>query len=418
MIRDVLPIFKPVAPFLKAWNSLSCFPPPANGTKTKDRTEAGAPSQDASSSEKPQENQTNSGGPPNAVKGSKEKKRTGWFAKLRNMLTRRTKTNGKSADERRNLPHSPQSVRSRPKRTLSVYPPEGRDAKVKGQSKKRKGVPPSVAILMLSGARDEVVPPAHMRTLWDAAIASSGNESQIDNHDGTSRREVGFELPSRRGTTSSVGSTRSETSSSDHKAPQHEPESRRRSRTPDDHGQSSRVRTRLATFASFPQGNHVDTWDHPGYWGIVGGFLERCVGRSASLDTASSSTDIQIRLRRGREARGGGAREGTADSGIGIEIVLGDPRLDALRRDGRQPRKMQSWDEAAHRRRESWESLGMHRPTASGPMHASARVVGSTKARSRSSSPPSPSIMESLATASAWAAPEESPQAARFTVGD
>ncbi len=138
--------------------------------------------------------------------------------------------------------------------------------------------------------------------------------------------------------------------------------------------------------------------------------MERCVGRFASLDTASSGLATPTPLRRDREGleRGRGVREVTADSGIGMDVAIGDPRVDALRREKSQPKKRQSWDGATHRRRESWESMGLHRPVTSGSAQVSARVGGSTRARSRSSSPPSPSIMESLVTASAWAAPEES----------
>lgn len=416
MIRDVLPIFKPVAPFIRAWNSLSCFPPPENNKTKKARKgkEVRKPSNETSPTDQQPARDPPAGTAEEVLPGKGQ--RRSWLAKLRNIFTRMTKVNCKSDEESQNLPHNGRKpVRSHPKRTISIYPQnEAGPGKtsggghVEGRGKKDKGVPRSLAVLMLSGAKDGVVPPAHMKTLWEAATAPFGDGSQCDAE--AVEHEVLVGGPSRRGTTSSEGGTWSETTSSDQKPLQLEPESQSGCGAPDDRGQNVRTRDRLATFASFPQGNHVDTWDHPGYWGVVGGFLERCVGRFASLDTASSGLATPTPLRRDREGleRGRGVREVTADSGIGMDVAIGDPRVDALRREKSQPKKRQSWDGATHRRRESWESMGLHRPVTSGSAQVSARVGGSTRARSRSSSPPSPSIMESLVTASAWAAPEES----------
>ncbi|KLO19099.1 alpha/beta-hydrolase [Schizopora paradoxa] len=399
LVRDMLPIFKPFAPFLKAWNSLSCFPPPAKSGKRKDCTVKREAPKDSSRPEKSPGNVVNNGG---SSKAPDNKESRSWFTKLRNIFTRKKRAASKAKPELQSLPHTRQTARNRPRRTLSVFPPEGPNAKVKGHGKKKKGVPPSVAVLMLSGALDQVVPSTHMRTLWEAATAPIGNEERDDHlARGLNSREVEFEGPSRRGTTSSVGTSLSETSSFDRK----DPGTQRRSDASD--CPNARTHRRLATFASFPQGDHSDTWDNPGYWGIVGSFLERCVAQYVSSESTSSGADAPTRSPRGRAAQGGGAREGTADSGIGMGIVLDDPRLETLRKGERQPRKMQSWDEVAQRRRESWESLGMHRASIPGPLHGVARVGGSTRGRSRSSSPPSPSIMENLVTASAKAAPEE-----------
>ncbi len=131
--------------------------------------------------------------------------RRSWLAKLRNIFTRMTKVNCKSDEESQNLPHNGRKpVRSHPKRTISIYPQnEAGPGKtsggghVEGRGKKDKGVPRSLAVLMLSGAKDGVVPPAHMKTLWEAATAPFGDGSQCDAE--AVEHEVLVGGPSRRG---------------------------------------------------------------------------------------------------------------------------------------------------------------------------------------------------------------------------
>ncbi|EJC98641.1 alpha/beta-hydrolase [Fomitiporia mediterranea MF3/22] len=101
-------------------------------------------------------------------------------------------------------------------------------------ARKLKRLPHRVALLMLSGQRDEIVPPKHMRELWEIATEVSSPSSK----------------------TKSVG------------------ESQKADKDDKPH--------RSGRLVEIPQGGHNDTWDDPAYWDAIESFLE-------SLPTGSSA---------------------------------------------------------------------------------------------------------------------------------
>ncbi|KAG6820026.1 hypothetical protein H0H93_006364 [Arthromyces matolae] len=87
-------------------------------------------------------------------------------------------------------------------------------------------IPPSTPILMLSGAKDDLVPQAHMRALWEAVA--------------------------RRGETKTSG------------------------------GLEFKVGLERAKFVNFPYGGHNDTCVQTGYWPAVADFVESVQARASS----------------------------------------------------------------------------------------------------------------------------------------
>ncbi|KAH8111901.1 alpha/beta-hydrolase, partial [Phellopilus nigrolimitatus] len=95
-------------------------------------------------------------------------------------------------------------------------------------SRRMENLPRSVALLMLSGQRDKVVPPAHMRQLWEAATMTTPS-LRASKFKKWLRQKANFGQP---------------------KSP------------------------REGRFVEFPKGTHNDTWDNPAYWDAIEAFIE------------------------------------------------------------------------------------------------------------------------------------------------
>ncbi|KAI5119770.1 hypothetical protein M0805_009241 [Coniferiporia weirii] len=93
-------------------------------------------------------------------------------------------------------------------------------------------LPRLVSLLMLSGQRDEVIPPAHMRQLWEAAM-----------------RPAAPSFPGCR-----------------------KPKAKRRQKL--EHDGLEGELTREGRFVELPNGSHNDTWDDPAYWDAIEAFIE------------------------------------------------------------------------------------------------------------------------------------------------
>ncbi|OCB88094.1 alpha/beta-hydrolase [Sanghuangporus baumii] len=96
-----------------------------------------------------------------------------------------------------------------------------------------KRLPHSVSLLMLSGRKDEIIPPEHMRQLWEVATTLPAFP--------TPRLSSVLRWKRRKGLSKADKGARS---------------------------------TRLGQFVEIPQGSHNDTWDDPAYWDAIEAFLE------------------------------------------------------------------------------------------------------------------------------------------------
>ncbi|PCH41916.1 alpha/beta-hydrolase [Wolfiporia cocos MD-104 SS10] len=103
-------------------------------------------------------------------------------------------------------------------------------------------IPPTTPILMLSGLQDEVVPPEHMRSLWELVQARTGGPSRSESSGGKTVHQV----PSA---------------------------------------------SRYAQFVEFEHGAHNDTCVQPDYWTTIDKFIKSLDGsRSASPVSPTSSS--------------------------------------------------------------------------------------------------------------------------------
>lgn len=107
-------------------------------------------------------------------------------------------------------------------------------------------IPRSIPILMFSGTEDEVVPPSHMKRLWE--ISRTRRRIREEKHSSISCFGTMAFSSGKEGVDEDDAAV-DETSDRDN--------------------------TELDVYESIPDGTHADTWARPGYWSAINDFLSR-----------------------------------------------------------------------------------------------------------------------------------------------